>query len=191
MARGGAGRPHVGRALFARGDRAGPHLQGLRACSISRKGRWSCSRRSRWCADGEDALRARACVDVRHHGRARLADRAAGAAPAREPGRHRALHGHARHRQFPRRLRPDRLGQRHLQPQHRHAQGAHDPAREHLRGRHPRQHGGRDRRGRRGRSGGRAGALLPEDRDRPGASRRGRRPPGRRSRSAFRSTASG
>src|SRR5438093_4336218 len=44
--------------------------------------------------------------------------RSPGAAPPRQPGGHRALHGDARDRQLPRRLRPGRLGKRHRSEEH-------------------------------------------------------------------------
>ena len=55
--------------------------------------------------------------------RARLADREARPRPARQPGRHHAADGDARHHLLPRRLRPDAVRQRHLQDRHRHAEG--------------------------------------------------------------------
>ena len=60
---------------------------------------------------------------------------------ARQPGRHHAADGDARHRLLPRRLRPDAVRQRHLQDRRRHAEGPDVPARERVPGRHPDQQG--------------------------------------------------
>ena len=108
-----------------------------------------------------------------------LADRAAGARQAGQPGRHHAADGHARHRLLPRRLRPDHLRQRHLQDRRRHAEGPDVPVRDTFPGR---------RAGQQGRPVSprsiaaalvaAAVAVLPEDRHRPRAARGGRRPPG-------------
>ena len=65
-------------------------------------------------------------LDRRHHGRARLVDRAAGAAPPRQPGGGCTADGDARRLLFPGRLRPDDLGQRHLPHRHGIAEDAAD-----------------------------------------------------------------
>ena len=93
---------------------------------------------------------------------------------------------------LPRRLRPDRVGQRRLHARHRHAEGPDDHPRERVPRRHPGQRGRpRARRSIAGVAGRGARAVLPEDR--ASAARCARSPTTirRRSRSAFRSTASG
>ena len=134
--------------------------------------------------------RLRRCA-VAGDGRARLADRAAGARQARQPGRHHAADGDARHHLLPRRLGPDAVRQRHLQDRRRHAEGPGLHLREDVPGRRPDQQGRPVRRGDR-RGAGRRCSRSSSRRPRPGA-RCARSPTTtrRRSRSASRSTASG
>jgi branched-chain amino acid transport system permease protein len=66
---------------------------------------------------------------------------------------------------LPRRLRPDALGQRHLQDRPRHRQGTGDDPRQRVPGRHPGQQGGFRRR-RRGRRAGRGWRCFSRRRDR-------------------------
>ena len=124
-------------------------------------------------------------------GRRRVAGAEAGARPARQPGRHHAADGDARHHLLPRGRRPGALRQQHLQDRRRPAEGPDVPVRQDLPGRHARQ-SGRPRRGRRSRPPwswcSRCSSRRPRPAVRCAPSPTTTRP---RSRSAFRSTASG
>ena len=127
----------------------------------------------------------------RDHDRARLCDRVPGAAPSRQSGGHHPVHGDARDRLFPRRLRPDDLGQRHLQDQPGAAVESDLHSRIGVSRRAPDRSDRADRRDDLRGDGARARGLLPGDARRPGACARSPTITRPRSPSAFRSTRSG
>ena len=179
-------RPDVRRDVFAGGARLRADLQGFRRVQL----RAGCDGPVRRAVGGADrrghASGDRVRADGRHHGGAGMGDRTTGAAPPDQSGRGRTADGYARCHLFPRRFRADPLGQRHLPDRHGPAEDADAGAGEALRRRHPDQHRGPGRGRDRGAAGVGAGAVLPEDADRPGAAGRCRRSPGRASRSVFR-----
>ncbi len=138
-------------------------------------------------AEVDAAVAGQRCCRGRHHGGAGVAciERLV-LRPLVNQDRGGAADGDAGHHLFSERLRPDHLGQRHLQDRPRHRQGAGDDPAERVRGRHP------DQQGRRRGGGGRRRcwwSCWPCSSRRPRPDARCARSPTitrRRSRSAFR-----
>src|SRR5712691_11093390 len=167
-------RPVHRRALLARRARLRADLQGLGRVQLRAGGDGAVRGAVVRAAVRVHAARRRVRARRPDHDRARLCDRVPGAAPPGQSGRHHPVHGDARHRLFSRRLRPDDLGQRHLQDQ----PGTADGSDLHLGvGLSRRTFDRPDRtlcRNHLCRDGARAGGVLPGDAGRPGAAR-GRR----------------
>src|SRR5712691_8110693 len=171
-------RPVDGRPLCAGRARLRADLQGLGRIQLRAGGDGAVCRALARASLRGDAVRPRAGLKRADHDRARLRDRVPGAASPGQPGGHHPVHGDARDNVFPRRIRPERLGQRYLQDQSRFPEGSDLHLRVGVPGRYPdrsdRAHCRRHLR----RPGRRAGGLFPGDTDWTRASRRRRRSPG-------------